>query len=269
MGRYSVIILTSTNKHKIDFFFKMNEKNLIKKIQTLKQIEPEKDWVVLTKRQIVGFEDVQMKPSFIDQVLEVFQVLPGFNYKLALATLAVILTLGGTIGFSQAALPGDLLYPVRKFVDKTGYLFVSKNDQPKLGLEIANKRLEELTMIAQNNQGRNLAPAINEFRQSMVEAADKLKIVDGSPKITEEIVKETGKLKENREKVEALGVVVGETKELNRALSQLVEREIKDLESRSLTEEQIGILTQAKQDFKDGSYEKALEGILILSYPQP
>ena len=248
----------------------MNEKNLIKKIQTLKQIEPEKDWVVLTKRQIVGFENVQAKTSFTDQILEVFQVLPRFNYKLALATIGVIAVLGSTaIGFSQAALPGDLLYPVRKLVDKTGYLFVSKNDQPKLGLEIANKRLEELTIIAQNNQGRNLAPAINEFKQSIVEAADKLKIVDGSPKITKEIVKETGKLMENKEKVEALGVVVGETKELNYALSQLVEREIKDLESRSLTEEQTGILAQAKQDFEDGSYEKALEGILILSYPQP
>ena len=249
----------------------MNEKNLIKKIQTLKQIEPEKDWVVLTKRQIVGFEDVQIKHSFTDQIFEVFQVFAnsGFNYKLALATLAVIGVLGSAaIGFSQAALPGDLLYPVRKLVDKTGYLFVSKNDQPKLGLEIANKRLEELTIIAQNNQGRNLAPAINEFKQSMVEAADKLKIVDGSPKITREIVKETGKLMENKEKVEALGVVVGETKELNQALSQLVEREIKDLESHSLTEEQTGILAQAKQDFEDGSYEKALEGILILSYPQ-
>jgi len=246
----------------------MNEKNLIKKIQTLKQIEPDKDWVALTRRQIIGFEDIQIRPSFADRVLEVFQILPEFNYKLAMATLAVIMTLGGTIGFSQAALPGDLLYPVRKFVDKTGYLLVSKNNQPKLGLEIANKRLDELTMIAQNNQGRNLAPAINEFRQSMVEAADKLKIVDGSPKITKEIVDQTEKLRENKEKVEAMGVVVGETKELNQALSQLVEREIKDLENRSLTEEQIGFLAQVKQDFQDGNYEKALEGILILSYSQ-
>jgi len=246
----------------------MNEKNLIKKIQTLKQIEPDKDWVALTRRQIIGFEDIQIRPSFADRVLEVFQVLPGFSYKLALATLAVIVALGGTIGFSQAALPGDLLYPVRKLVDKTGYLLVSKNNQPKLGLEIANKRLDELTMIAQNNQGRNLAPAINEFRQSMVEAADKLKIVDGSPKITKEIVDQTEKLRENKEKVEAMGVVVGETKELNQVLSQLVEREIKDLENRSLTEEQIGFLAQVKQDFQDGNYEKALEGILILSYSQ-
>ncbi len=251
----------------------MNERNLIKKIQTLKQIEPEKDWVVLTKRQIVGFKDVQTKHSFsfTDQILACLT--PGvkhkFNYKLALATLAVIAVSGSAaIGFSQAALPGDFLYPVRKFADKTGYLFVSKNNQPKLGLEIANKRLEELTMIAQNNQARNLAPAINEFRQSMVEAADRLKIVDGSPKITREIVKETEKLRENREKVEALGVVVGETKELNQALSQLAEREIKDLESRALTESQEKLLAAAREDFAKGNFSQALEKLLLLSYSQ-
>ena len=247
----------------------MNQRNLIKKIQTLKQIEPEKDWVVLTKRQIVGFEDIQMKPGFTDQVLEVFQVLPGFNYKLALATIiAVIAVLGGTIGFSQAALPGDLLYPVRKLVDKTGYLFVTKEDQPKLGLEVANKRLEELSIIAQNNQSKNLAPAINEFKQSTIEAAGKLKIVNGSPKLTREIVKETEKLRENKEKIEALGVVVGDNEELAQALSQLVEREINDLNDRSLTDDQKQILEQAKQDFEAGNYGKALEGILLLSYPQ-
>jgi len=254
----------------------MEEYRIIQKIKKLRQIEPEKDWVVLTKRQIVGFEDVQTKHSFsfTDQILACLT--PGvkhkFNYKLALATLGVIAVSGSAaIGFSQAALPGDLFYPVRKFADKTGYLFVSKNNQPKLGLEIANKRLEELTMIAQNNQARNLAPAINEFRQSMVEAADKLKIVNtvnGSPKITREIVKETEKLRENREKVEALGVVVGETKELNQALSQLAEREIKDLESRALTESQEKLLAAAREDFAKGNFSQALEKLLLLSYSQ-
>ena len=188
----------------------------------------------------------------------------------SVAFSAFVIVFGGwvaAVNTSFASVPGDFLYPVRKFADKTGYLFVSKNDQPKLGLEIANKRLEELTMIAQNNQARNLAPAINEFRQSMVEAADKLKIVDGSPKITKEIVKETGKLRENREKVEALGVVVGETKELNYALSQLAEREIKDLESRALTESQEKLLAAAREDFAKGNFSQALEKLLFLSYP--
>ncbi|TSC53743.1 MAG: hypothetical protein LiPW31_313 [Microgenomates group bacterium LiPW_31] len=32
----------------------MNEKELISKIQELRQIKPRKDWVVLTKTQILG-----------------------------------------------------------------------------------------------------------------------------------------------------------------------------------------------------------------------
>jgi len=168
-------------------------------------------------------------------------------------------------------LPGDFLYPARKLVDKTGYLFVSKEDQPKLGLEVANKRLEELTVIAQNNQSKNLAPAINEFKQSTIEAADKLKPVNSLPELTKEIIKETEKFRENKEKIEALGVVVGDTEELTQALSrivEIVEGQINDLNDRSLTDDQKQVLEQAKQDFEAGNYEKALEGILILSYNQ-
>ncbi|MBU4466727.1 DUF5667 domain-containing protein [Candidatus Parcubacteria bacterium] len=248
----------------------MNDRNLTKKLQLLKQIQPEKDWVSLNKRQLLGFEISEVKTSSADQILEIFKI--GFNYKLVLVPLTIILAFGGTIGLSQASLPGDFLYPVRKLVDKTGYLFVAKENQPKLGLEVANKRLEELTVIAQNNQSKNLAPAINEFKQSTIEAAGKLKIVntvDGSPKLTKEIVKETEKLRDNKEKIEALGIVVGNTEELTQALSQLVEREINDLNDRSLTDDQKQVLEQAKQNFEAGNYAKALEGILLLSYPQP
>jgi len=40
------------------------------------------------------------------------------------------------------------------------------------------------------------------------------------------------------------------------------------LNDRSLTDDQKQVLEQAKQDFEAGNYEKALEGILILSYNQ-
>ncbi len=243
----------------------MEEKDLIKKIQALKQIQPEKDWMVLNKKQIIGFEDYEIRASFIDQILEVFEMI---NYRLVLATLAVIFALAGTFGLSQLALPGDFLYPVKKLADKTGYLFVSEENQPKFSLQVANKRLEELTVIAQKNQSKNLAPAINEFKQSTIEAADKLAPANNSIKLTKEIVKETEKLQENKEKIEAL-VVVCDTEELAQALSQLVEREINDLNDRSLTDDQKQVLEQAKQDFEAGNYTKALEGILLLSYPQP
>ena len=85
----------------------------------------------------------------------------------------------------------------------------------------------------------------------------------------EKIVVGTQKLEENKQKVESLGVVVGETKELDNAISQLVKREIKDLESRTLTEKQQKLLEGAKEDYERGNYSLALEKILFLSYLQP
>ena len=246
----------------------MNEKEVFKKIQLLKQIEPNPNWVGWNRINLLG--DVK-KPGLAEQILEIFQVFPNvaFEYKPVLVSVALLGLLTGTFGFAQAALPGDWLYPVKRMTEKASYLFVAKNKQSEVQLGLANKRLEELTRIAKNNQVRNLALAINEFRDSANEAAKNIMPSDGSPKLTREIVKETGKLKENKGKVEALGVAVGETKELNEALSQLVEREIKDLEGRTLSENQQELLKKVKLAFEQEDFSQALETILLLSYPQP
>ena len=244
----------------------MTEKDLIRKIENLKEIKPEKDWVVLTRRQILG--DWQ-KPSLAEGVLEVFRVLPWIfrEHRPALATLVFLGLIVGSFGFGQMALPGDPFYPIKKLTEKAAYFLVAKDQQPQAHLEMANKRLDELTTIAKNNQVRNLAPAINEFKASLSQAANTLKRVDGSSKLTKEIIRESEKLIENRGKVEALGVTVGETPEMNEALSQLVEREINSLEGRSLSEEQQKLLEQAQEDYQKGDFNQALEKLLALSYP--
>jgi hypothetical protein len=241
----------------------MTEKDLVKKLNLLKEIKPEQDWVVLTKRQFI--REVR-NPSLAEQILEVFRIFPNlsFQYKPALVSLVCLGLLTGTFGLSQVALPGDPFYPIKKMTEKAGNFFVSKDNLPKVNLELANKRLDELTQVAKNNQVRNLAPAINEFQASISQVA---KDLNDSPKLTKELVKGTEKLKENREKVVAMGVAVGETEELNQVLSQLVERELKDLESRSLTDAQAKLLQTAKEDYQAGNVSQALEKIILLSYP--
>ncbi len=243
----------------------MTEKELIRKIALLKEIKPENDWVVLTKKQCIGDP---IKRSFMDNVVEVFQVLPNFNFRPALATAVFIVILAGTTGLSQSALPGDLLYPVKKLTEKAGYLMVAENEQSKAKLEIAGKRLGEVEIIAKKNQENNLASAIQEFRSSLTEATDKIKESQDSPTRAMAIVKEANKIQVSKEKLEALGVDVGGTYELEEALSGLVAREIRDLEGRSLNEAQTEILIQVKSDFEAGDYEQALEKILILTYTQ-
>lgn len=237
----------------------MTETELIQKIKELREIKPRKDWVLLAKTQILGSEpNIGLRSIFP----------PLFRYRPALVTLLVFFILIGVFGFAQNTVPGDLLYPVKKIVETSEVIFSSEMEKPKIRLELANRRLRELNWIAEKNLVKNLAPAIEEFQSSVTEAAKGLtKIRDSeiNPKIVKEVAKLAQELEENKEKVEALGVVVGETEELDNALAQLVEREINILESQSLTEAQQELLVEIKNLYQAGEYSEALEKILILS----
>lgn len=223
------------------------EKQLIGKIRELRQIRPRKDWVVLTKSQILGEEPKILFFPF---------------FKPVLATVTAFGILFGIFSLAQNSLPGDFLYSIKKITEKSQAVFVSEEEKPVFQLKLANDRLEELTKAP----ARNLAPTLSEFQASVFQAAKE--IVEAEKPNIKEIVQQTKKLEENKQKVETLGIVVGETEALDTALAQLVESQIKDLEEGTLTEGQQELLEGAKESFEAGDYNQALEKILILSYPQ-
>jgi len=225
----------------------MTEKELIGKIRELRQIKPRKDWVLSTKTQILGQE-----PR-----LEIFPF-----FRPAYAGIFVVLLLIGLFEFSQSALPGEPLYVLKRISEKAVVSLTPQEQKSKVNLESANKRLEELNQIAQNNEVKKLAPAMSEFQANISEAAKNLVNVK---KVDKEIIAQTQKLEENKEKVEQVLSTKIETEELDNALGQLVEREIKDLEKRTLDEEQTAILEEAKADFEAENYSEALIKILSLS----
>ena len=238
----------------------MTEKELIGKIRELRQIQPRKDWVSLTKIQILGEESKRSLAPFGEVFSRFF-----FQPKPAFAIVLSVFILFGVFSFAQNSLPGDILYSLKKLTEKSQAVFVSKEELPKYNLEIANKRLDELTEIAQTNQVKKLASAISEFQVNMSEAAKSLAKVKGGVDV-EKIVAQTKKLEENKQKIEEVLATKIETEKFDDALSQLVEREIKELESQTLTEEQKLLFEEAKADFSAGNYSQALEKILILSY---
>jgi len=233
-------------------YMKMTEKELIGKIRELRQIQPSKDWVSLTKSQILGKEDKY------NNLISVFQIL--FS-KPAYAGLVVVFVLFGLFGFSQNSLPGDLLYPIKKITEKSQAVFVSEEELPKYNLEIANKRLEELNEIAQTNQVKKLAPAISEFQANISEAAKSLAKVKGQD--VEKIVAQTKKLEENKKKVEevlATKILSQETEEsLISFYKTQAEMLINDLGNQTLTEEKEEILNQMKKLFEEEKYLETLE----------
>jgi hypothetical protein len=241
----------------------MTEKELIRKIKELKEVKPRKDWVVLTKSQILGEE-----PSF-------FPLSPFLHHKLALAPVVSLLVIIGLFGFAQYTVPGDFLFSVKKVTETVQVGFSSAVEKPKLRLQLANKRLEELARIAEQNQVNNLGPAIAEFQANVLEATQDLaamnvNVTSSDPTVLKELVDETEKLTENKKKVEGvLGTVVGDTEELENVLIQLEKKTaaqlIEDLENRSLPEEDKDLLAEARGYFEAEDYSKALEIIWFLS----
>jgi hypothetical protein len=223
----------------------LSEKELIARIKELRQIRPRKDWVSLTKRDILGQE-----PGLL--FFPYFK--PVFAGVIAASFLFV------TFGFAQSSLPGDFLYPIKKISEKGQAVFVSDEEKPAFQIKMANERLEDLSKA----QAKNLAPTISEFQASVSEAAKDLTEIEAAPSnpvTIKKIVEETKKLEENKEKAKSRGVVIEgeETEEFDNALAQVVGSLIEDLEEKSLTEEKEEILKEMKELFEKEKYLDALE----------
>lgn len=255
------------------------EKELISQIKQLKIIKPRQDWVVFNKEQILGIDKVNQEK--IQETFSFREIFSNFFFKPALAGVAICGLLIAAFVISQEALPGDLLYSFKKVTEQGQQVFVSEKQMPKYNLAIANKRLEELTKIAEikeaegnGKQDKKLSLAVTAFQEEIAEAVESLAKIEtisaesNDSVIIENIVEQTKKLEENKQKAEKLGIEIGGTEELDNVLAELIQREIQALEENTLTEEQTEILDEIKQDYEQGDYSFALEKILIMSYPQ-
>jgi len=226
----------------------MNENQFIQNLKKLNQIQPRKEFIVSAKKEILG-----ESPGF-----GLFSVL-----KPVYAGLFCLFMIFGLFQFSQNALPGELLFQLKKITEKGKTMFASEKERPTLSLFLANERLMDLATIAEEDQAQKLAPAVNEFKLKTVEVAKNLA---NMTKVSEEIVAQFKELEENKAKIEKVLSTKIKTEEYDNALAQLVERELIDLEQRTLTEQDKEILIQAKEFFENEDYSEALTKILELNH---
>ena len=230
----------------------MTEKELLRKIRELRQIKPRKDWVVLTKTQILG--DVEVRPQPF--------LFPFF--KPVYTGLLFLLLLVGLIELSQSALPGDPLYSLKRITEKAQAVFVSKEEQPKLQLELTNKRLEELNKVAETNQVKNLAPALSEFETTKIAAKKEVvnsiknKSEKEAIKVAKDIAPKLADLNEKEKKVYATLNIESTEGTEQTAEKAVVEILIKDAKNSTLTEEQKTDLVKVEEYYKSGDYQEAL-----------
>lgn len=248
----------------------MTEKELIQKLREIQDIEPREDWVVLAKNRILS-ENQAKKESFAAQLVSVFEIRPFL--KPALATAFCFCLLFGTFSFSQNSLPGDMLYSIKRIGEKAKISLASEEEKPKVQMGITQDKFSELVQIAEENKGRNLAPAVEEVEKSIKETAEAIKKIALAENDDKTVVDFKNKVKDIQEKKEIVEEILAtkiDTQELEDSVQGyykvLVERELNDLEDKELTQEQQELVDEAKELFETGNYQEALEKILILSY---
>ena len=237
---------------------RLTEKQLIAKIRGLKQLKPDTSWVILTKENIIGKEETSLSKWAWFFTGERFV----FNHKLAFSALTVLIVFVGVFGFAQNSVPGDSLFSLKKITEQGQSYFVSAENQSKHNLELANKRLDDLTKIATKNEVSKLAPAMSEYEESVGKVVQGLANNENSY-ILNELATEIQKLGEKEEQVKSLGIEIGQNEELNSLLADIVGKEILDMESRELTEKETEVLNSVKFEYEQGNYSKALEILLL------
>ncbi|MCK5044555.1 hypothetical protein KAR26_02410 [Candidatus Parcubacteria bacterium] len=262
----------------------MTDTELIQKIRKLKQIKPREEWVVLTKNKMFDIKDevientaeqtTEAKTGIKEILIGAFKML---NYRPAMAATVSFAFLFVLFVSAQNSLPGDSLFSIKKITEQVRIELASQTEKPKVQLELAEKRLTELAKIADANLGKNLASAIEEFEKTAKKSARALKEMSAVDdyKIDKEIVAVIEAIEEKTKNIEKTLAVQIDTSAFTESadsyyrICQLeVEQQITDFENSTLTVEQEGLLQTAKQHYKEGDCNQALEVIFILSNPE-
>jgi hypothetical protein len=165
----------------------MNE-NIIFKLKALQSVEPEEAWVAENKRNLMerlpafGVKnDVFLSSANIFGAKHKFSLnfLVPRHLAISFTSLVVVLASGIiTVGASQSSLPGEALYPVKKVGEQVALAVASEENKPKVEIEQAGKRLEELAQISQKSsdvdQQAKVEQLVAEFESKVNSANERL-----------------------------------------------------------------------------------------------
>ncbi|MFA7171607.1 MAG: DUF5667 domain-containing protein [Candidatus Paceibacterota bacterium] len=161
------------------------QEDIIYKLKTLQSIEPEAAWRADKKRKLIekisvfGVQnDIFLSAGdiYTEKSKFSFASLMPSRLAVSLTSFALILTSGiFTVGASQSSLPGETLYPVKKASEQMKLALTSDQNKPRVEIEQAGKRLEELAEISKKssdvNQNEKVETLVAEF-QAKVDSAN-------------------------------------------------------------------------------------------------
>ena len=236
----------------------MTSKQLISKLQELKQIKPKKEWVFSVKMDILGSDVIERKaivqPAYKWNLLNILELI--YKRKFAYAFAVFLFVFVGMFGFAQYTLPGDMLFSVKKMTEQSQASLIGENNI-KNGFENLKKRSQDLAQAVKDKKDGNIPSAIKEVKDATSSLAN---TITKDPKLSREIAIE---VKKNATLLNSIG-----DEDLNKTsdiLYKIIDRQmIDDLEKIILTESQQEILKEINDLYDQGKYSDALEKILLI-----
>jgi hypothetical protein len=227
---------------------KITQKQLIRQLQQLKEIQPRKEWALLLKQQITANKPVVVvslpvkKISFIDVISSVFS-----QRRLAYAFTAGLLLIGGVFGFTS-------LSSFENVPQQPAALTSQAN--LKSNVTTLNNKINDLAQVAKTGKKTSISSVETEINT----LAKNLKNNPISDPVT---VKELATSLKTLADVP--GVDLAANEDVKDLYQTVVENQIADLEKTTLTDEQKVTLKTAKDLYAKGKYADALEDILMIN----
>jgi len=131
----------------------MQEKDLIKNLQDLKQIKPNQDWAFWLKSNILETkpDSLYNKPRVR---LAIFSFIPKYQKVLIPSLMAFFFVF--SFAFAQTTLPGNVFYPIKTLTQNAKIHFASENTKPVVRLEVAKARMEDLSKVENHKKEVNI-----------------------------------------------------------------------------------------------------------------
>ena len=170
--------------------------DIFSKLNSLKSIEPNKNWVVDAKKRVLSETPVFGRESVLKDILDKKANL-GFNFqdlfqnlsfkKLMVPAFSLVFVLSGgifTVGASKSSLPGEFLYSIKIINEDMALVIASENKKVTIEVEHAGKRLEEIAEISKKTsdveQQKKIGQLMERFEEKMSSANDRLANTSGN-----------------------------------------------------------------------------------------
>ena len=162
----------------------MNDNELIQKIQTLKQVQPKESWILATKSQILGAEDLRETKASWYEALFAQTLKPAFAFPL----MMIFLTTGAVLIVSQGSVPGDPLYSIERITERAHQTILSAEEKPAYYLALAEKRVKELEEVVDANKTDKISAGVEGVEQAIEKAVAYIPQTPDNPRESLEVV---------------------------------------------------------------------------------